>query len=120
MWNNKNVVKNVQKIRTEITVTPEARESASIDLVQFELMVKEKLAMNLVKELAQNNYITYYSEKSLGVFQTEYKYKAELTVAGDGISQAFIDDYVYTVQGMEYNHDKIEEAIKVAFPEDFL
>jgi hypothetical protein len=84
--------------------------------------IEERIRSNFAFELAniilKNNYMIITKEFYPARLQNEYN--GRLTVAPANMRGIISEDYHYEVQGIRFDTDEIEEALKNTWPEKFL
>jgi len=86
---------------------------------QDDELVKEKLAHQLLKELIDSGYILWAKTKHPG-FEQYTEYNARLSVADVQYTNMFVDDRNFSVNGVNFSHNQVKEAVLNTFPEYLL
>ncbi len=117
MWKKDEKVNSVKRLQAGISITQEELFQRKMNKY-FDSELKMQFAQKFVDMILEEDLITI--EERNDMYTGHRSYEALLVVAEPSIAKVIMSDHYYEVDGHEFSHKEIEQAIKDWKPELFL
>ena len=121
MYENIQGVKSATEIIAEIEVTSEALDVAKYNEKQFEQMIQESLLSKISEEILNHDFLEVERVQGRDPYSHNiFRGRINIVKNSDSNQKVIINRNKYRVDGQDFSHQQIEEAILNTFPEYFL
>ncbi len=99
-------------------MSEEMYQSQKVSSLDYAVQMKYEIAQKFARQLVEEGMIEI--QQTANHYDMGRSYEARLIIADSGIHNAIIDYHYYEVEGIEFSHKDITEAIRNWKPELFL
>ena len=117
MWEKQETVNDVKRLQAGYTITQEELFQRKMSNY-FDSELKMQFAQRFAEMIIEEDLITIESQDN--IYTGHRNYEALLVVAEPEIFKVIMSSHYYEVDGHEFSHKEIEQAVKDWKPELFL
>jgi hypothetical protein len=114
MWVETTEPKTSENVKIQVDTTNMFEPTVSSNAIQDKLTDE---LLNKIKKEYKDFILFRKDEKPYNMTVT---YTAEITLVPRGLQKVFINHYKYEVDGVEFTHEQVKEAIQKSYPEYFI
>ena len=117
-WIKDNRIVPTKTLTVGYNMSEEMYQSQQMSNADHNMQMKYEIAQKFARQIVEEDMIEIHSK--MDAYSRTKLYEAQLVIADSGIHKILIDQHYYEVQGIEFTHKDIQEAVRNWKPELFL
>ena len=105
-------------LRAGYSMSEEMYQSQKMSSIDNNMQMKYEIAQKFARQIVEEDMIEIQSQ--MDAYSRSVQFEAQLVIADSGIHKIIIDQHYYEVEGIEFTHKDIQEAVRNWKPELFL
>jgi len=117
-WQKDDRIVPTKTLTAGYSMSEEMYQSQQMSNIDHNMQMKYEIAQKFARQIVEEDMIEIHSQRDMN--SKTRQYEAQLVIADSGIHKVIIDEHFYEVEGIEFTHKDIQDAVRNWKPELFL